>query len=209
MIRSFALIAVLLGALAPAASAQSGDDAYGTPAFEAFLESHLMERLRREAVQRSISLHAPECVTIPELELVGTRPVEPVSMVESAVTPTRGIWQEQIFATFCEETAVENMVHSFSPEGQRTFLLARGRTRAQLETQLGLIGIAIEMAMSDNAAEGCDIGRVADTYVIEEVTDHDWIERWEVQACDRRIDLDIAFDSSSPRGTTFDISVVD
>lgn len=184
-------------------------DAFGTPVFEAFQHGTLMQRLRREAAQQSMTLHQPTCFETPELELLETYPVSEISFVEGAVAPTQGIWRERVFNRSCEETATENFVFAFTSEGQQSFVLPRGRTRAGLDTQLSLVSIAVEMAMQTDAAEGCDVGRIADTYVSEEMNSERWQERWEVTACGERIDLDITFNSATANGTTYEIDVVD
>ncbi len=183
--------------------------AYGTDAFNEFLDDYFMRRMRRETVQRSMALHLPECLYAPDLELLETTPLAPIRFAEGAQVPNEGTWQERVFSIACGETSTENMVHSFSSEGQQSFLLVRGRTRADVNTQLSMIDLAVATAMRDDAAEGCDIGRISDTYVTEEYSDGRWQERWEVRTCEHRVDLDITFDPDTDVGTTFAISVVE
>ena len=65
--------------------------------------------------------------------------MRPCRQVRGAALPSQGIWRERLLTTACGETAVENMVHTFTEQGQRSFILVRGTTETDLATQLGLI----------------------------------------------------------------------
>lgn len=167
-----------------------------------------MDRMRREAIQRSMALHQPECMMVPEFEVVETIPISDAVMPEGIQIPLEGIWQERLSTTACEETATENMVHAFTDEGQQTFALVRGTTRASLDTQLTLIGEAREIAATHDYAEGCDVIRFSDTHVATQYTESYWEERWDADACGRRVRLDITFTSDAGSVQTYNIHLI-
>ena len=204
MIRFLALMAVSMAFMASGATAQSWD-AYGTPAFEEFLQGDLVNRLRRETLQRSLSLHQPSCVETPTYEVIDTRPVTPIVMPEGAVVPTEGMWQERLSGSACEEPFVENLVHTFTENGQRTFLLARGRTEATLETQLTLINDTRDVAAGHDNARGCDIIRFTDSMVANRYGATRWMERWTADACGGTIRLEVLFDADDSGRQTYTI----
>ncbi len=209
MIRFLALMAVGLGlTTAPLAAqpAQDESDAYESAAFQAFLESEFANRLRREALQRSMVLHQPGCVEVPTFSVRRTWPVSPIVMSEGDVAPTQGMWRERLSSTACEETVIENVVHTFTGDGQRTFLLVRGRTEASLETQLTLINDARDAAAADDSAMGCDIIRFTDTYVTGSYNDGRWQERWIADACGDEIGLNVLFEPGVGPEPTYTIS---
>lgn len=210
MIRFLALMAVFLGFAAAPAAAQSADPApetaFGSPAFQTFLSSEYADRLRREALQRSMILHQPACVEIPRFEVLGTWPVAPIVISDGDVAPTAGVWRERLVSTACEETATENLVHTFTSEGQRTFLLVRGTTDADLDTQLTLINEARDVAADDENAAGCDIIRFTDTSIANRYGDGRWREHWTANACGEDILLDIMFQPHEGAAPTYEIS---
>jgi len=209
MIRFVALMAVFLGIAGAPALAQElsgGDEGFDSPTFQSFLGSEYAGRLRREALERSIILHQPACVETPDFEVIGTWPVSPIIMTDGAVAPTEGMWRERLTNTACEETVTENLVHTFTSDGQRTFLLVRGRTEAELETQLTLINDARDVAAADDNARGCDIIRFTDTSVSTRYGDGRWQERWTVNACGEEFDLDILLEAHEGSATTYSIS---
>lgn len=209
MYRSVILILAIAFSAQPGALAQTADNTIDDTIFREFLASDYMQRIRREAAQRAMVLHQPECFEVPTLELQETQLLSPMLFAQDAQVPNEGIWQERVVVQACEETSIENMVHAFTTEGQSSYLLARGRTRADVNTQINLIGEVIETAMADDAAEGCDIGRISDTYVSEVHNDSRWLERWEVRACTNRIDVDVMFTTSPDDETTYELSVLD
>lgn len=209
MYRGVILILLTMLSGGPGAFAQDTSDVIDDTAFRAFLASDYMQRIRREAVQRSMVLHQPECFEAPALDLQETGLLSPMIFTQGAQVPNQGIWRERVEVLACEETSVENIVHAFTDEGQSSYLLARGRTRSDVNTQIELIGEVVEAAMADDAAEGCDIGRISDTYVSEVHNDARWLERWEVRACGSRIDVDIMFTTSRNDETTYELSVLD
>lgn len=209
MYRSVILILAIVLSAQPGAFAQNAANAIDDTIFREFLASDYMQRVRREAAQRSMILHQPECFEIPSLELQETHLLSPMLFAQDAQVPNEGIWQERVVVHACEETAIENMVHAFTGEGQSSYLLARGRTRADVDTQISLIGEVVDAAMADDAAEGCDIAQISDTYVSEVHNDSRWLERWEVRACGRRIDVDVMFTTSRDDETTYELSVLD
>ncbi len=205
--RAMLVLAIMLGGGA-GSLAQEPSDPIDDTIFREFLNSDYMVRIRREAVQRGMVLHQPDCFETPTLELERTQLLSPMVFAAGRQVPNEGIWQERVFVQACDESAVENMVHAFTNEGQSSYLLARGRTRADVNTQIDLIGAVVEVAMLDDAAEGCDIGRISDTYVSEEYNDSRWLERWEVRACSHRIDVDVMFTTSEDNETTYELSVL-
>lgn len=210
MNRFLALTAIVAAVMAAPAAAQEGDVAgFDSPEFQAFLGSDYMDRLRRENIQRSMVLHLPECLDLPEFEVVETWPVDPVEMVAGTSLPIRGMWRERLLSSACGESSVENMVHTFTEEGQRTFMLIRGTTRTDLQTQLALIGEAREAAASHDDAEGCDIIRFTNSSILNEYGPTHWGERWQADACGRSVRLDIAFNSVAGSETSYSISLVD
>lgn len=210
MIRFLALMAVFLGCAVAPALAQEGarapEDAFDSPAFQAFLTSEYADRLRREALQRSMILHQPACVEVPRFELLGTWPVTPITISEGDVAPTTGVWRERLISTACEETATENLVHTFTSEGQRTFLLVRGTTEADLDTQLALINEARDVAATDDDARGCDIIRFTDTSIANRYGDGRWLEHWTANACGEDVVLDIMFQPHDGEASTYEIT---
>jgi len=197
--------ALLSGATMAQDQAPDPEGFEGAP-FQAFLESDYAERIRREALQRSMVLHEPACVEVPMFEVTETWPVEPIVMGEGDIAPTEGMWRERISRTACEETATENMVHTFTGEGQRSFLLIRGDTEANLETQLRLINDARDAAAADDNALGCDIIRFTETQVLNRYGNDRWQERWRADACGNDVDLEILFESGPELATTYTIS---
>jgi hypothetical protein len=211
MIRFLALTAVFLGvAAAPALAQEPGQaptqSAYDTPAFQAFLHSDYANRLRREALQRSMVLNQPECVEEPDFQVTDTWPVTPIIMNDGDIAPTSGMWRERVESTACEETATENMVHTFTADGERTFLLVRGTTEADLETQFAIINDARDAAAADDNASGCDIIRFTDTSVSNRYNDGRWRERWVADACGHEVDLDIVFEPREGQAASYTIS---
>ena len=211
MIRFLALMAVFLGFAAAPVMAQEAleapESAYDSPAFQNFLSSEYANRMRRETLERSVILHQPACMEVPTFEVVETWPVEPIIMGEGDIAPTAGMWRERLESTACEETSTENMVHTFTEEGQRTFLLVRGRTEADLDTQLGLINDAREAVANADAASGCDIIRFTDTRVANRYNDGRWREQWEAAACAEDITLDIMFEPQDGGAANYTISL--
>lgn len=210
MIRFLALISAVFCLFAGPAPvlAQEPDD-FQSARFQTFLASDFMERMRREAIQRSMILHQPDCLESPVFEVVESRPYSPVHMPEGIDLPLEGIWQEQVVTTACEETATENMAHTFTEAGQRTFALSRGTTEAPLETQLTLVPAAIETANTHDYADDCDIIRVSDTSISTRYTRTRWLERWEMGSCGRTIRLDIMITYNSDSTTTYAITLID
>jgi hypothetical protein len=207
---------VFLAVLAAPATAQTAVDggapttpqsAYGSPTFQAFLESEFADRLRREALQRSVILHNPACVDVPTYEVLDTWPVTPIVMNEGNIAPTSGMWRERLQSTACDESAVENMVHTFTTEGQRTFLLVRGRTEADLDTQLTLINDARDAAAAADPASGCEIIRFTDTAVANRYNDGRWRERWTADACGEDVDLDVMFEPQEGEPASYEIEI--
>jgi hypothetical protein len=184
----------------------SPTEGFSSPSFQSFLASDYAQRLRREALTRSIILHDPECVTVPEFEVLDAWAEGPVEIVEGGATPTTAIWRERLSMTACDETAIENMVHTVTEEGQRTFLLVRGRTEASLETQLVLINDARDAAAADDNAFGCDIIRFTDTVVRSRYGAGRWQERWFADACGEEVALDILLEPGLDGATTYTIS---
>ncbi len=217
MIRYLALMAAVMSLLGPpAAHAQNMAQeiaGFDNPEFQTFLESDFMERMRRSAIQRSLTLYQIDCLEPPQFQVTDTWPISMVTMTEGALTPTTGVWRERLSSTACEETQTENMVHTFTNEGQRTFLLARGSTEADLATQLALVGEARDAAATHDNARGCDIIHFTDTAVSTRYSDTRWMERWKADACGSPVRLDITFSSEAGLGqtgseTTFSIRVV-
>jgi len=204
-------MAVFLGLAAAPALAQSAEeappaDAYESPAFQAFLTSDYANRLRRETLQRSMVLNQPECMEEPTFHVTDSWPVLPIVMYEGDITPTAGVWRERVESTACDETVTENMVHTFTADGERTFLLVRGTTETDLETQFALINDARDAAAADDNAAGCDIIRFTDTSVANRYNDGRWRERWVADACGEEVDLDIVFTPNEGGAATYTIS---
>jgi len=206
MIRILALMAVGFGLMPLTALAQAPDDGFGAPAFQSFLGSEFADRLRREALQRSIGLHEPGCVEPIDFAVTDTWPVAPVAIGEGDIAPTEGMWRERLAVSVCEEPVIENLVHTFTADGQRTFLLVRGRTEASLPTQLALINDARDVASGDDNGLGCDIIRFTDTHVVTRYGDGRWLERWNADACGEDVDLDILFVPTLDAEPTYSIS---
>jgi len=203
-------MAVFLGFAAAAAVAQSADpapeSAYDSPTFQAFLSSEYADRMRRETLQRSMILHQPSCVDVPAFEVTETWPVAPIIMSEGDIAPTAGVWRERLESVACEERSTENMVHTFTSDGQRTFLLVRGTTDADLDTQLTLINEARDVAAADDNAAGCDIIRFTDTSIANRYSDGRWREHWTASACGEDVELDIMFHPHEGATPTYEIS---
>jgi len=210
MIRFLALTTLFFGLWGTTAFAQPvvADD-FESPAFQAFLESDFAVRLRREALERSMILHEPGCVEPMVFDVTRTTQVSPITMGEDSIAPTEGMWQERLSRTACEETVTENVVHTFTAEGQRSFLLVRGRTEASLETQLTLINDARDVAAGHDIAFACDIIRFTDTSVTNDYGDGRRLERWQVDACGEAIDLDVLFNAGSQSEETYTISAAE
>ncbi len=211
MIRYLALIVAVLSLGLPAQAQIETEEVEGfdNPEFQTFLSSEFMDRMRREAIQRSLVLHQPDCMMLPEFEVTGTWPIAAAVMAEGALTPTEGMWRERLVTTACDETETENMVHTFTGEGQRSFLLVRGNTQTDLTTQLALIGEARDVAATHDNARGCDIIRFTNTSVSTRYSATHWMERWRADACGGRVRLDITFNSDAGSATTFSIRLVD
>ncbi len=211
MIRFLALILTLFGLfLVPStAFAQLNDEGFNAPEFQSFLGSEFMERMRREAIQRSMALHQPECLELPAFELVSSEPYDRIVMPEGIEVPLEGIWVERVRTTACEETVTENMVHTFTDAGQQTFALVRGTTEADLNTQLTLVPAAIEIAETHSYAAECDIIHVADSHVSTRYTRTRWMERWKASSCGETIRLDIMLTTASDSTTTYAIDLID
>ena len=185
------------------------NDGFESPQFQGFLSSDFMERMRREAIQRSMVLHQPDCLELPIFELVSSDPFDTVVMPSGMELPLQGIWVERVATTACEVSVTENMAHTFTDAGQRTFALVRGTTEADLSTQLSLVPAAIEIANTHEYAQECDIVRVADSHVSTRYTRNRWMERWEGSSCGQTIRLDITLTSSSDSTTTYSIRLID
>jgi len=209
MIRFLALIlAVFCASGAPTYAVAQTVGGFESPQFQTFLASDFMDRIRREALQRSMVLHQPDCMDLPEFEVIDTQPYDEVVMPDGIEIPLSGIWQERLTMSVCGSSATENMVHTFTEEGQRSFALVRGTTAASLETQLALVPEVVEIVLGDRRAEGCDVVRISGSAVTTEYSRSHWLERWNTNVCGTRVRLDIVLSSDTASGQTYSISLV-